>query len=119
MSTTLAHVCSHLRDTDNFLRAFSFLLVFFFATYCLDMFPAAKRAHHGLSEDGEMVEDRERAIAHGEGHKPDAPYTLGPDGRPAGPAHHYGGAPDMSQSTLHNTTGVHGQASPKITGQAI
>lgn len=98
----------------------SFLLVFYFATYCLDMLPAAKRARYGLSEDGKMVEDRERAIAHGEGNKPDAPYTLGADGRPAGPNpnfHHYGGAPDMSQSTLHNT-GVHGQ-SPKMTGQAI
>lgn len=87
----------------------AFLLVFYLASYILDLLPAAKRARHGLSEDGEMVEDRERAIAHGEGYKPDAPYTLGPDGRPAGP--------HMSQSTLAHH-GMNGQL-PKMGGQAI
>lgn len=75
----------------------AFLLVFFLASYCWDLWPARKRAQQGLTEDGEMVEDRERAVQHGMAYKPDAPAAQVPG---AHHAHNHTGM--QSQTTLYN-----------------
>ncbi|PWN44657.1 hypothetical protein IE81DRAFT_320959 [Ceraceosorus guamensis] len=57
----------------------AFILALFFLTYTADFYPARKTAQKGLTEDGEYVADRNRAIFAGEGHKPEAPYAAARD----------------------------------------
>lgn len=77
-------------------------LFFFFLSYVVDLWPAKKSADKGLSADGQMVENRSLAEAHGEGHKPEAPYSvarsLGPNATPE--QHLQANADAQSNATL-------------------
>lgn len=56
--------------------AIAFLLAIFFLTYIVDLWPAHKRAQHGLSQDGSMVENKSLAAQHGLDNRPTAPYAI-------------------------------------------
>ncbi len=91
----------------------AFLLALFFLTYILDFIPAKRNAEKGLTEDGKMVQDPERAADAGElKNHPQAPYSVARDMGPNHSQAEYNS--QMQEVNNHNNTTVYGAGAAPV-----